>query len=442
MARLRVTTGIVLLALGCLLAVMTWTGGTWSRQLLPRSGVEARLLVRPGAPFVIVLPGYHLPPQFVDDPALEFYRRGFSVATLDLNRSSRPEQAVAELIEVLPEPVGIFAHSGAVTPTATAAAGNERVGGVVLLGFHPGGGKNRAAIPNVMLAFGTFDDSLNLTEQIAALKDTGGPAVSEPGIQVGDFGQGTARELFLSSYSQHGGEPFDPVLQAAGARWLSSALRWKAGSALWPAGLWHVGVAMLGVALALLAPARALPALTLAALWASLVLHPLGPWSFALTSLGRQVAPILALRHTAALFLGVQVALALAYIRSEPRPDSWLHFYAAVQLYQWLYLPSQAAGLAAAWQSRLALPFWECLATLGLLQLLLPRLRDWLERWTRTCDTAKPAVLAGAAFLLSLLARLWLPAWALFAALVYLLLVRLSGLPAFARARPGVCRAP
>jgi len=350
----------VLLRLPLLLAAlwllaMTWPPEWWQHSRLPRTGVAYRVS-RESGPAVIVLPGYHLPQQFLDDPAYELHRRGFRAVTLDLNRTADPTAAIAELLERFPD-AGFYSHSGSVTPTVEAVARTGKGRALVLLGFDPSGRRARPALPDVLLAFGRYDDYLSEAEMLQALASTGGPRPERAGQTVGDGRQ--RRRLVISPSSAHGGEPFDPFLLEAAAHWLGEPQPTQGI----PYSLRHLGWVTVGALL------------------------PLPLWACGMLGLAVPLAGTTALLRRGGALLGRHLAAAvaaglLATWLLHPLQADWALTVAATFL---LYVPSQCAGILAERQPQHLLPL--------LLAAWLPGTKvcqGWLRRWTATCAT-RPA---------------------------------------------------
>ncbi|MEW6279311.1 MAG: hypothetical protein AB1758_11850 [Candidatus Eremiobacterota bacterium] len=401
-SRLRKTL-LLVAAVACLAVLwLTRVPGSWQVVQLPHSDIQARLKPHGEAPWVVVLQGYFLPPHFVDDAALEFWRRGFSVATLDLNRAQRPRVPLAELVGRLPGPVGIYAHSGSVTPTVEVASGNADVAAVVLLGFHPGLRRDMPPPRNVMLAFGIFDDYITPAEMLQALKDTKGAVPAAPGEVAGDFADGSARKLVLSPFSQHGGEPYDPLLQEEAVAWLGEALHFRSSARPGlPLGMGSLALFWLGTVAGLALPRRLEVAAALALLTLVGVLHP-APGLTALAIFVLRFVPGAAL-HAVSLAVGLNSGLTAAWFGAE-RGGSFGEWLRVLGLYEVLYMPSQAAGWLSAWGESRAWPLWAAAAFwLGLLavtRLAPERLEDWDRRWRRTCRHPVAWAVAAATVLL------------------------------------------
>lgn len=328
----------LLIRLALLLVAVCVLGLTWPPAWEP-SPPLARTIPGKG-PWVICLPGYWLPQQFMDDPAYELHRRGFSVATLDLNRTPDPTRAVAELLYQLPD-ASVYAHSGSVTPTVEAAARTGQGRALVLLGFDPTGARNRPPLRHVLLGFGKFDDYLSEAEMRRALAATG------PG------------KLYVSPASAHGGEPFDPFLLEEGARWLATGPLEPAGV---PYTLRHVAWM---TAAAVTAPF--LPPLV----WALVgVFVPLAGAAGLLARGGKLVG-----LHLAALAVAGLVAAWLLH----PLDPAWA---LTVALTFGLYLPAQCAGTLAERQPQHLVPL-----LLVCWLSALPLLQGWLRRWTAFSQT-------------------------------------------------------
>ncbi len=326
---------------------MTWPPEWSENARLPSSQVAYRTMPGKG-PWVICLPGYWLNQQYLDDPAYELHRRGFSVATLDLNRTSDPTGAVAQLLARLPD-ASVYAHSGSVTPTVEAAARTGKARALVLLGFDPTGRRDRPPLPQVLLGFGKFDDYLSEQEMRRALASTG-----------------PSGKLFLSPASAHGGEPFDPILLEESARWLATEPLQPGGV---PYALRH---AAWMIAAAVTAPF--LPAWG----WALVGLFvPLAGAAGLLARGGSLVA-----RHLAAAAGAGLVATWLLH----PLDPSWA---LTVALTFVLYLPSECAGVLAERQPQHLVPL---LLACWLPALPLPQ--QWLRRFTAFSKT-RPVRFAG-----------------------------------------------
>ncbi|MBI3925119.1 MAG: hypothetical protein HY319_06230 [Armatimonadetes bacterium] len=363
---------IALLCLGGL-----WTGrdpGRWEPiELCTDRPIRARLRVRPGpgpGPAVVVLQGYYLRQEFLEDAALALYSSGLSVATVDLNRSRRPEEAIRALLDHLrrdprldPERLVLFAHSGSVTPSLRVLQQDSRLRGAVLLGFYPEPYRGRRP-NNVLLAFGFFDDYITPEDMLGSLAlTTDGPTPEKSEEVVGDFSSGSARRLVRSPLSNHGGEAFDPLLLAASADWYRLALPAQElrRPSPWRALRPPLRAATLAILALLLAPFLRWPWLGVAGFGLlSLAGFPDALWG-AVALMLRQVGRK-ARRHLLALVAAVGSAIVLSWF-AQVRGGNFFEWLAASAMYAFSYLPSQVHGLVLSHRgSWKYLVFLACLA--------------------------------------------------------------------------------
>lgn len=358
----------------------------------------------PSHPIVLLTPGAYLPGRFLVYQAEDFHRAGFGVALLDLNRVSRPEQAIEKcLLSLRADPrlaqreFVLYAHSASVSPAFAVAGNNSEIRASVFMGYDPGGLGRSQPPNNLLLVFGVFDDYISQKEMLVILSDTGGPAPQAPGLRQGDFGQGTARELLISPLSNHGGEPFDPGILSAASSWYRLACRLPEGEPQGPSSCirplaWCVLAVLAGWWMGGWARQRAAGAAAVVTLLLVFrLVHPLA---------GLLLLALLTVRKVegAPHLLGILLALNAAVVGSYLGAGRAGTFVAWVRCVFWsevIALPCQATGLLLGAEQN----YTTLVAGFGLVALATccwpDAFRERTRRWTAFCRQGRSWFLLG-----------------------------------------------
>jgi len=180
-------------------------------------------------PVVFLLPGIISLADRFDAMAGELARYGYASCALyfpddNTRRRLKVRQEAARHLERHMTAIdssrrAYFGHSLGGTTAVDAAYFDPSASAAVSVGYYIGG--ELAGSPgNLLIGTGLYDDLNDLPKMRSSITSVTGGKVGREGVRSGDFSQRTARELFVSPYSNHASEKEDFMVIERLVEWL------------------------------------------------------------------------------------------------------------------------------------------------------------------------------------------------------------------------------